>query len=92
MVVTVEYTAQLKRAAGTAREEFELSESSTLLDLVNAITDRHGEELTRMLKSPDGTPQSTVIPFIGDDQARWSASTALRDGVTITLLSPISGG
>jgi molybdopterin converting factor small subunit len=92
MVVIVEYTAQLKRAAGTAREEFDLSESSTLLDLVDAIADRHGEELTRMLKSPDGTPQSTIIPFVGDEQARWSASTVLKDGVTITLLSPISGG
>ena len=92
MVVTVEYTAQLKRASGKAREEIELDDSSTLTDLVNTIADRHGEELSRMLKSADGTPQATVIPFIGDDQVRWDASAALADGVTVTLLSPISGG
>ena len=92
MVITVEYTAQLKRASGTAREEFELPNACTLVDLVNAIADRHGEELTRMLKSPDGTPQSTIIPFIGDDQVRWDASNVLSDGVMVTLLSPISGG
>jgi sulfur-carrier protein len=92
MVITVEYTAQLKRASGTAREEFEMSHSSTLVDLVNAIADRHVEELTRMLKTADGAPQSTVIPFVGDDQSRWDASDVLRDGVTVTLLSPISGG
>lgn len=92
MVVTVEYTAQLKRASGTAREDFDLSDSATLLDLVNTIADRHGEELARMLKAADGTPQSTVIPFVGDDQTRWDAADALSDGVTVTLLSPISGG
>ena len=92
MVITVEYTAQLKRASGTAREDFELSDSGTLLDLVNAIADRHGEELARMLKTADGAPQATVIPFVGDDQARWDAADALSNGVTVTLLSPISGG
>ena len=92
MVVTVEYTAQLKRAAGAARENFELDASSSLVDLVNAIADRHGDELSRMLKTADGTPQTTIIPFVGDDQVRWNASDALRDGVTVTLLAPISGG
>ena len=92
MVVTVEYTAQLKITAGKAREDFELDDSDTLLDLVNAITDRHGDELSRLLKTADGTPQPTVIPFVGDDQVRWNAAGILRDGVTVTLLSPISGG
>ena len=92
MVITVEYTAQRKRASGTAREDFELSDFGTLLDLVNAIADRHGEELARMLKTADGAPQATVIPFVGDDQTRWDAADALSNGVTVTLLSPISGG
>ncbi|MDA0807038.1 MAG: MoaD/ThiS family protein [Planctomycetota bacterium] len=92
MVVTVEYTAQLKRAAGKSREDFELDDSDTLVDLVNVIADRHGDELSRLLKTADGNPQSTVIPFVGDDQVRWDAADVLRDGVTVTLLSPISGG
>lgn len=92
MVVTVEYTAQLKRAAGKAREDFELDDSDTLVNLVNVIADRHGDELSRLLKTTDGNPQSTVIPFVGDDQVRWDAADILRDGVTVTLLSPISGG
>jgi hypothetical protein len=45
-----------------------------------------------MLKTADGTPQATVIPFVGDDQTRWDAADALSNGVTVTLLSPISGG
>ena len=92
MVVTVEYTAQLKRAAGKTRRDFELDDSGTLIDLVNAIADRHGDELARMLLAADGSPQSTIIPFVGDDQNRWDAADALRDGVTVTLLAPISGG
>jgi len=92
MVVTVEYTAQLKRAAGKTREDFELDDSGTLIDLVNAIVDRHGDELARMLQAVDGSPQSTIIPFVGDDQKRWDSADALRDGISVTLLSPISGG
>lgn len=92
MVVTVEYTAQLKRAAGSAREDFELDDSASLVDLVNAIADRHGDELTRMLKTTDGSPQTTIIPFVGENQVRWDAVDAMRDGVTVTLLAPISGG
>ena len=92
MVVTVEYTAQLKRAAGKAREDFELDDSGTLVDLVNAIADRHGDELARLVKTAEGAPQATVIPFVGDDQVRWDAADVLSNGVTVTLLSPISGG
>ena len=92
MVVTVEYTAQLKRAAGKTREDFELDDSGTLIDLVNAIADQHGDEVARMLQATDGSPQSTIIPFVGDDQKRWDAADALSNGVTVTLLSPISGG
>lgn len=92
MVVTVEYTAQLKRVSGTASEDFELDDSSSLVDLVNAIADRHGDDLTRMLKSDDGVPQSTIIPFVDSNQVRWDAAGVLHDGVTVTLLAPISGG
>jgi molybdopterin converting factor small subunit len=92
MLVTVEYTAQLKRAAGTAREQFKVSNSTSLLDLVDVIAALHSAELARILVSTDGTPQPTVIPFIDDNQIRWDDEDALHDGVTVTLLSPISGG
>lgn len=92
MNITVEYTAQLKRAAGQARETFELGDDCSLVGLIDAIADRHGDELSRMLKSADGTPQSTIVPFVGDEQVRWDAESVLRDGVSVTLLSPISGG
>ena len=92
MRVTVEYTAQLKRAAGISRDEFELNDGALLPELVAEIANRHGDELARMLQSADGSPQATVLPFVADQQVRWDAPDALQDGVTVTLLSPISGG
>ena len=92
MNVHVEYTAQLKRAAGVSRETLEVRSPCTLPMLIDAIVNRHGDELGRMLKTADGTPQTTIVPFIGDEQVRWDSETELHEGASVTLLAPISGG
>jgi molybdopterin converting factor small subunit len=91
MQVTVEYTAQIKRAAGIGSEEYTLdagAESSTLL---SQIVNRH-EQLTRFLITEAGEPQPTLLLFIDEQQTRWDANTKLSDGAKITLMTPISGG
>src|SRR5687768_17386708 len=44
-MLTIEYTAQLRRAAGVAVETIDLSEGCTLQQLARALADRHGQEL-----------------------------------------------
>jgi molybdopterin converting factor small subunit len=92
MKVTVEYTAQIRRAAGVSVEDYSVGEGCTADALLRQIADRHGNDLGRFLVTESGQPQSTLLAFISDSQIRWGEDTPLSDGQTVTLLSPISGG
>lgn len=92
MQVTVEYTAQIRRAAGLSSEVFSVDGDCTVEELLPLIVDRHGSELGRFLITENGSPQATLLAFIADSQVRWGTAEPLQDGQTVTLLSPISGG
>ena len=92
MQVTVEYTAQIRRAAGISSEEYSVQEGCTIDSLLLEIAARHGNDLGRLLIAEDGSPQATLLAFISNSQVRWGNDTPLQDGQTVTLLSPISGG
>lgn len=92
MTVVLEYTAQLKRAASVGREEVQLPAQATLADAVAAALQRHDEEFRRLLVTADGGLQPTLLAFHCDRQIGPGANPALRDGDTLTFLSPISGG
>jgi poly(A) polymerase len=91
MMLTIEYTAQVRRAAGVASETLEIKGDSTLDDLVRRLVDRHGDELRRMLLDSEGRLQRSILVFV--DEAQVAGGDAkLRDGQTVTLVAPISGG
>jgi len=91
MKVTVRYMAQLRLAAGVAVEEVKLGEALSLVDLLRALATNHGPALERLLLAGNGTPQPTLLAFVGDDQADWREAK-LKEGDSVTLLSPIAGG
>lgn len=92
MTIYVEYTAQLKRAAGTGAETVELVPPATLDNLLTAISQRHGDEFQRLLFDSQGRRQPSVLVFVGDRQAPRDATITLADQQVVTLVSPISGG
>jgi molybdopterin converting factor small subunit len=92
MQVTVEYAAQIKRVAGTASETVEVGATCTVQELVKKAVANHGEALGKILLDSDGELQRSLLVFVGETQARWDDQIALKDGDTVTLLSPISGG
>jgi molybdopterin converting factor small subunit len=92
MQVTVEYAAQVKRVAGIASETIEVNSACTVQELVKQAVDRHGDALRRVLLDSGGELQRSILVFVGEDQARWDDHVELKDGDTVTLLSPISGG
>jgi molybdopterin converting factor small subunit len=92
MQVTVDYTAQIKRAAGLARETMDVPDGVTLSQLITQIAADRDEALQRMLVTGDGVPQPTLLVFIRDEQRRLDDATPLADGDVVTFLSPISGG
>ncbi len=91
-MLNIEYTAQLRRAAGTAGETIELAAAGTVLEVARLVAERHGEELRRMLLDSDGRLQRSVLVFVDDEQISPDTSAALREGQTVTFAAPISGG
>jgi molybdopterin converting factor small subunit len=82
MTITVHYLAQLRRATGRASERIDLDEPATLASLLTALARRHGEGLLR----------PTVLAFVNDAQVGRPEDVVLRDGDSVTFLSPIAGG
>ena len=92
MQITVEYAAQIKRAAGRASETFEWDSSCTVRDVLRRIVERHGEPLGNLLFHEDGRLHPSILLFVGDSQVRWETPRELQDRDVLTILSPISGG
>jgi molybdopterin converting factor small subunit len=92
MRVHLEYTAQVKRAAGTSRETIELPAGVTLSAALRHAAARHGEDFRRLVLTDGGGPQPALLLFHCDAQVRSGSDPKLSDGDTITIMSPISGG
>ncbi|MEX0704821.1 MAG: MoaD/ThiS family protein [Planctomycetales bacterium] len=92
MHVTLEYAAQIKRAAGVASETFDLPEGGTVHDLLRRAAEAHGDGLRRLLFDAEGRMHPSLLVFVGDVQVRGSDAATLSPGDRITVLPPISGG
>jgi molybdopterin/thiamine biosynthesis adenylyltransferase/molybdopterin converting factor small subunit len=80
--VVVRYLAQVKAATGQSTEEVDLAEGAIVADLLARLVEQHGPALERLAAS--------ALVFVGDEQA--GPETTLREGESVTLLSPIAGG
>ncbi len=92
MQITVEYAAQVKRAAGVASETIDIDESASLSDLVTQIVANRDEALRTVLLDGESNIHRSILVFVDDEQVRESDAVKLTDGQTVTFLSPISGG
>jgi molybdopterin converting factor small subunit len=92
MQVTLEYAAQLKRAAGVGSEILTLGDPSNVQDCIRSAAERHGGALRALLLKADGSLHASILVFVGNEQVRWDDPRELRDSDVVTLLPPISGG
>lgn len=92
MQITVQYTAQLKSAAGIATQSIEVADDAGIEDIVRCAAEQGSPALRGLLIRDDGTVQPTLLLFVGDECVSRDASVTLRDGQTLTIMSPISGG
>jgi len=84
VTVAVRYFAGAQAAAGTAEESVTLSGPATLAGLREALVQRHGEALARVL---------TASSFIVDEIATGPDRDAdLVDGARVDVLPPFAGG
>ena len=90
--ISIRYVAQLKKAAGVACEEVEAPAPCSVRELLPLLADRHGAPLRNLLLGADGSPQSTILVFLGDKQVVLADDVPLKEGDVVTLLSPMAGG
>ena len=92
MIVTIEYTAQLKQAAEVSSEEVTLPKGATAKDAILQVAAEQNEALKKILLSEDNTISPSLLFFIDDQQVVDLESFTMTAGDRITMMSPISGG
>lgn len=81
--VRVRYFAGARAAAGTPEETVRLAADARVRDLVDALAERHGAALSRVL---------TACSFLLDGVAVRDTSIPLPDGAGVDVLPPFAGG
>jgi molybdopterin converting factor small subunit len=92
MNIRVEYVAQMKDAAGVPQEAFEVPADTSVPELLRAVAKRRGERLAGLLLDATGELRPSALVFVGDEQFEADTPAALRDGGTVTIMSPLAGG
>ncbi|WP_339732681.1 MoaD/ThiS family protein [uncultured Gimesia sp.] len=92
MKIVVEYTAQVKKAAGVGKEEFEVNEGSTLQELVKKVAEKHETSLKSILFPNSDELHPSILLFVSNQQVLWDEPLTLEPHHVVTILSPISGG
>ena len=89
-MITLEYFAQAKLAAGCDREEFEATAITGLDQLIEKSCAKHGDQLSSVLLN-DGQLARWILVSV-NGVATTDRNHALNDGDVVRLVSPISGG
>jgi molybdopterin converting factor small subunit len=91
MRVLIEYYGPAREAAGTGREELTFSDPTTALILI----ERHARQVGGPLESlllHEGRLSKSLLIAVDDVQATADNPIPLRDGATISVIPPVSGG
>jgi molybdopterin converting factor small subunit len=94
MKLRVQYTAQLRTAAGRPEEDIELPEGSTLAALLLHLAERLDEAAVAHVMAPEGHIRKGLLLVVNDAvaSADTAHTTVLRPGDVVLLLPPIAGG
>ncbi len=90
MQVTVQYLAQLRRAAGCASERLDVAPGMTVGGLLRLLAALRVESFRELLLSEGDRPHPSLLTFIGDQSV--DAATVLSEGDELTILTPMAGG
>jgi sulfur-carrier protein len=94
MKLRVQFTGQLRTAAGRSEEELDLPESTTLPSLLRVLATHLGDSAAPHLLTSSGHAPCGLLIILNNTAipASHTATTPLHSGDTITLLPPIAGG
>lgn len=83
LAITIRYFAGARAAAGLSSEEVELRDGATVADAVDAIVQRHGEALDKVVAASSFLLNSTTVR---------DRHTPLSPGAELDVLPPFAGG
>ncbi|MEC8894307.1 MAG: MoaD/ThiS family protein [Candidatus Poribacteria bacterium] len=93
MKITIEYSAQIRRALGVSEETIDLENSQNLHDLVLYLAEKHGQLFKDLILDMEGNLSRMILASVNGVQVQGRTSSAdLKDGDLVNLMSPISGG
>jgi molybdopterin converting factor small subunit len=78
-------------AAGCAAEAVDFGDSSSVRDLLEELSRRHGRPMAALLEFKERAAPAVLV-FVGDEQVQWDAPRGLRDSDEVMIIAPISGG
>lgn len=92
MNITVQFEAQVRRAAGTASASVALGDGATIGELLRTIAETANDPVRRILVDDSGEVRSTVLIFLNDVHVPSGSVRRLTAADSVTITSPISGG
>jgi MoaD family protein len=84
------YFARLRELTGREAEELDVPEGSRCIDVVRAIAERYGEDLRRYLFDESGSLRRSLAIALNGERA--SPEAEVKEGDTVVVIPPISGG
>ena len=92
MKVQVIYTTLLQHAVGLASEEVEVPNSLTVGQLLEILSQTHGEPFNKLVLARQGELSGSILICVGNECLGRDLATTLTDGDEVTFLSAVSGG
>jgi molybdopterin converting factor small subunit len=90
--ISVEYTAHLKKAAGTDVEVIEVGASAGLSDLLEILSELHGNEFKNLMLDRKGNLHPAAVIAVNGEQVYLESQRPLSEGDKVLFLAAIAGG
>lgn len=87
--------AVAREITGTREETIETSNSSTIMDLLRLLAEKHGQRMREYLFDPATGKPRPYLQFLLDGRSVHMIDefkTALTDDATLLIVPPVSGG
>lgn len=94
MKVTVKYFTTLREIVCKPQEQIEMSDATTVNELLQQLGEKHGEKFTRYLYDEKGTVRGHLSILINGKSTTTQQvlRTELRENDILVILPPVGGG
>ncbi len=94
MKVTVKFFTTLREIVGKPQEQIELSEATTVNELLQQLGERYGTKFTRYVYNEKGTVQGHLHFLINGKSitTQQGLKTKLKENDILAILPPVGGG